>query len=160
MLAAKTTVPVLGVPVPSRHLQGQDSLLSIVQMPKGVPVATVAVKEFRFLAPVAVGDLADSSVNLAVRPWIKAADYAPASHELTERMKKALDEAGISSPFPQRDVHLYTQEPVAPAATRALASVTEDESPASRERTPSTGLDADSTDAPEGRGDDDGEGGR
>ncbi len=43
MLAAKTTVPVLGVPVPSRHLQGQDSLLSIVQMPKGVPVATFAI---------------------------------------------------------------------------------------------------------------------
>lgn len=43
MLAAKTTVPVLGVPVPSRHLQGQDSLLSIVQMPKGIPVATFAI---------------------------------------------------------------------------------------------------------------------
>lgn len=43
MLASKTTVPVLGVPVPSRHLQGQDSLLSIVQMPKGVPVATFAI---------------------------------------------------------------------------------------------------------------------
>jgi 5-(carboxyamino)imidazole ribonucleotide mutase len=43
MLAAKTTVPVLGVPVPSRHLQGQDSLLSIVQMPRGVPVATFAI---------------------------------------------------------------------------------------------------------------------
>ncbi len=43
MLAAKTTVPVLGVPVPSRHLQGQDSLLSIVQMPAGIPVATFAI---------------------------------------------------------------------------------------------------------------------
>ena len=45
MLAAKTTLPVLGVPVPSRHLQGLDSLLSIVQMPKGVPVATFAIGE-------------------------------------------------------------------------------------------------------------------
>jgi len=45
MLAAKTTVPVLGVPVPSRHLQGLDSLLSIVQMPAGVPVATFAIGE-------------------------------------------------------------------------------------------------------------------
>src|SRR5699024_1163271 len=45
MLAAKTTVPVLGVPVPSRHLAGQDSLYSIVQMPKGVPVATFAIGE-------------------------------------------------------------------------------------------------------------------
>ncbi|MGW8310359.1 MAG: 5-(carboxyamino)imidazole ribonucleotide mutase, partial [Thiogranum sp.] len=43
MLAAKTTLPVLGVPVPSRHLKGMDSLLSIVQMPKGVPVATFAI---------------------------------------------------------------------------------------------------------------------
>ncbi|MEZ5447905.1 MAG: 5-(carboxyamino)imidazole ribonucleotide mutase [Thiolinea sp.] len=45
MLAAKTTLPVLGVPVPSRHLNGQDSLYSIVQMPKGVPVATFAIGE-------------------------------------------------------------------------------------------------------------------
>lgn len=45
MLAAATTVPVLGVPVPSRHLGGNDSLLSIVQMPAGVPVATFAIGE-------------------------------------------------------------------------------------------------------------------
>ncbi|MEO8134685.1 MAG: 5-(carboxyamino)imidazole ribonucleotide mutase [Betaproteobacteria bacterium] len=45
MLAAKTTLPVLGVPVPSRYLRGEDSLLSIVQMPKGVPVATFAIGE-------------------------------------------------------------------------------------------------------------------
>jgi 5-(carboxyamino)imidazole ribonucleotide mutase len=43
MLAAKTTVPVLGVPVASKHLQGMDSLYSMVQMPKGVPVATFAI---------------------------------------------------------------------------------------------------------------------
>lgn len=43
MLASKTRLPVLGVPVPSRHLQGLDSLLSIVQMPAGVPVATFAI---------------------------------------------------------------------------------------------------------------------
>jgi 5-(carboxyamino)imidazole ribonucleotide mutase len=43
MLAAKTPVPVLGVPVPSRHLQGVDSLHSIVQMPRGIPVATFAI---------------------------------------------------------------------------------------------------------------------
>ncbi|MEJ5989529.1 5-(carboxyamino)imidazole ribonucleotide mutase [Ramlibacter sp. PS3R-8] len=43
MLAAKTTVPVLGVPVASRHLQGVDSLHSIVQMPRGIPVATFAI---------------------------------------------------------------------------------------------------------------------
>ncbi len=45
MLAARTTLPVLGVPVPSRHLKGMDSLLSIVQMPAGVPVATFAIGE-------------------------------------------------------------------------------------------------------------------
>jgi len=45
MLAAKTTIPVLGVPVNSRYLKGMDSLLSIVQMPKGVPVATFAIGE-------------------------------------------------------------------------------------------------------------------
>ena len=43
MIASKTTLPVLGVPIPSRHLQGLDSLLSIVQMPGGVPVATFAI---------------------------------------------------------------------------------------------------------------------
>jgi 5-(carboxyamino)imidazole ribonucleotide mutase len=45
MLASKTTLPVLGVPVPSRYLKGMDSLLSIVQMPKGIPVATYAIGE-------------------------------------------------------------------------------------------------------------------
>ena len=43
MLAAKTTIPVLGVPIPTQHLGGMDSLLSIVQMPRGIPVATVAI---------------------------------------------------------------------------------------------------------------------
>jgi 5-(carboxyamino)imidazole ribonucleotide mutase len=45
MLAAKTTVPILGVPVPSKYLRGEDSLLSIVQMPAGIPVATFAIGE-------------------------------------------------------------------------------------------------------------------
>jgi len=45
MLAAKTTVPVLGVPVASKYLRGEDSLYSIVQMPKGIPVATFAIGE-------------------------------------------------------------------------------------------------------------------
>ncbi len=45
MLSAKTVLPVLGVPIPSRYLRGEDSLLSIVQMPKGVPVATFAIGE-------------------------------------------------------------------------------------------------------------------
>ena len=45
MIASKTTLPVLGVPVPSKHLAGQDSLYSIVQMPRGIPVATFAIGE-------------------------------------------------------------------------------------------------------------------
>ena len=45
MIASKTTLPVLGVPIPSKHLAGQDSLYSIVQMPKGIPVATFAIGE-------------------------------------------------------------------------------------------------------------------
>lgn len=45
VIAAKTTLPILGVPVPSKHLQGLDSLLSIVQMPRGIPVATFAIGE-------------------------------------------------------------------------------------------------------------------
>jgi 5-(carboxyamino)imidazole ribonucleotide mutase len=45
VLAGKTTLPVLGVPIPSKYLKGMDSLLSIVQMPKGIPVATFAIGE-------------------------------------------------------------------------------------------------------------------
>ena len=67
MLASKTTLPVLGVPVPSRHLQGLDSLLSIVQMPRGVPVATFAIGEAGAVnaALFAVALLASANVGLA-----------------------------------------------------------------------------------------------
>lgn len=67
MIAAKTTVPVLGVPVPSKHLQGEDSLLSIVQMPKGVPVATFAIGEAGAANAglFAVSILATTDANLA-----------------------------------------------------------------------------------------------
>ncbi len=67
MLAAKTTVPILGVPVPSRYLKGQDSLLSIVQMPKGIPVATFAIGEAGAAnaALFAIAMLANNDNNLA-----------------------------------------------------------------------------------------------
>ncbi len=67
MVAAKTTLPVLGVPVPSKHLQGQDSLLSIVQMPKGVPVATFAIGDAGAANAglFAVSMLANHDTNLA-----------------------------------------------------------------------------------------------
>ena len=69
MLASMTTLPVLGVPVPSRYLKGQDSLLSIVQMPKGVPVATFAIGEAGAAnaALFAVSLLANQDPDLAER---------------------------------------------------------------------------------------------
>jgi 5-(carboxyamino)imidazole ribonucleotide mutase len=67
MLAAKTIVPILGVPVPSKHLAGQDSLYSIVQMPKGIPVATFAIGEAGAANAglFAVAMLANNDVKLA-----------------------------------------------------------------------------------------------
>jgi 5-(carboxyamino)imidazole ribonucleotide mutase len=69
MLASKTTIPVLGVPVPSKHLSGQDSLYSIVQMPKGIPVATFAIGEAGAAnaALFAVAMLANTNPALAER---------------------------------------------------------------------------------------------
>jgi 5-(carboxyamino)imidazole ribonucleotide mutase len=69
MVAAKTTLPVLGVPVPSKHLQGQDSLLSIVQMPKGIPVATFAIGDAGAANAglFAVAILANSNADLAAK---------------------------------------------------------------------------------------------
>jgi 5-(carboxyamino)imidazole ribonucleotide mutase len=69
MVAAKTTLPVLGVPVPSKHLQGQDSLLSIVQMPKGIPVATFAIGDAGAANAglFAVSILANHDANLAAK---------------------------------------------------------------------------------------------
>lgn len=69
MIAAKTLVPVLGVPVPSKYLRGEDSLLSIVQMPKGIPVATFAIGEAGAAnaALHAIAQLATADDSLAVR---------------------------------------------------------------------------------------------
>ena len=67
MLAAVTPLPVIGVPVPLAHLDGLDSLLSIVQMPAGVPVATVAVGAARNAGLLAVRILAASDPNLRAR---------------------------------------------------------------------------------------------
>jgi len=63
---------------------------------------------------IAVGELADSSVNFLVRPWVATPDYWPVRYDLIEKTKLALDEAGIVIPFPQRDVHFY-QESVSAA---------------------------------------------
>jgi len=55
---------------------------------------------------IAVAELADSSVNFVVRPWVNAADYWGVKFDLTEKIKLAFDENGISIPYPQMDVHL------------------------------------------------------
>ncbi len=69
MVAAKTTLPVLGVPVASKHLSGNDSLLSIVQMPKGVPVATFAIGDAGAMnaALFAVSLLANEDAELSAK---------------------------------------------------------------------------------------------
>lgn len=67
MIASATPLPVIGVPVPTRHLQGFDSLLSIVQMPSGVPVATVAIGQARNAGLLAVQILAVSDKALFQR---------------------------------------------------------------------------------------------
>jgi 5-(carboxyamino)imidazole ribonucleotide mutase len=67
MLAAKTTLPVIGVPMPTKALDGLDSLLSIIQMPRGIPVATVAIGNAENAALLAVEILALSDPALAAR---------------------------------------------------------------------------------------------
>ena len=67
MLAAKTLLPVIGVPIPTTHLGGLDSLLSIVQMPRGIPVATVAIGNAENAALLAVEILALSDIDLGAR---------------------------------------------------------------------------------------------
>jgi small conductance mechanosensitive channel len=62
-------------------------------------------------------ELADSSVNFAVRPWVATADYWPVLFDLNETIKKRFDAEGISIPFPQRDVHLYSEAPASDSTT-------------------------------------------
>jgi small conductance mechanosensitive channel len=59
---------------------------------------------------IAVSELADSSVNFTVRPWVNTADYSSVKFDLTEAIKKRFDKEGISFPFPQQDVHIYKSE--------------------------------------------------
>jgi len=60
---------------------------------------------------IVVAELADSSVNLAVRPWVKKDDYWNVKFELTRKFKEALDENNIEIPFPQRAVHMVSETP-------------------------------------------------
>ncbi len=74
-------------------------------------MAEIIAEDSRILktpAPqISVSELADSSVNFVVRPWVKVEDYWGVHFDLTEKIKKAFDANGVSFPFPQRDVHLY-----------------------------------------------------
>lgn len=77
-------------------------------------LARLAKEHSRVLADpaptIAVAELADSSVNLVFRPWVKTADYWDVRFDLMEKIKNGLDDAGISIPFPQRDVHLFVDK--------------------------------------------------
>ncbi len=90
MLAAKTSLPVIGVPVPTQHLGGLDSLLSIVQMPRGIPVATVAIGNADNAALLACAILALSDPALADRLDAYRA----------EQTASVLDDASNAEPLP------------------------------------------------------------
>jgi 5-(carboxyamino)imidazole ribonucleotide mutase len=81
MLAAVTPLPVIGVPVPLRHLDGLDSLLSIVQMPAGVPVATVGVGNAKNAGLLAVRILGASDPDLRTRLEAYAASLRDTAHD-------------------------------------------------------------------------------
>ena len=89
MLAAKTTLPVIGVPIPTQHLGGLDSLLSIVQMPRGIPVATVAIGNAENAALLAVAILALADEALAGR----LADYR------AEQTRSVLEDPSNAEPL-------------------------------------------------------------
>ena len=88
MLAAKTTLPVLGVPVPSKYLKGQDSLYSIVQMPKGVPVATFAIGEA-------------GAVNAGLFAAAFLANHDPALAERLQAFRRRQTEAVLAMQLPE-----------------------------------------------------------
>ena len=97
MLASVTSLPVIGVPVPLRHLDGLDSLLSIVQMPAGIPVATVAVGGAHNAGLLAVRILAASDPELTIALDEHRDELRDASHEKDERVQRKI--AGTTSGF-------------------------------------------------------------
>jgi len=89
MLAAVTPLPVIGVPVPLEHLDGMDSLLSIVQMPSGVPVATVAVGNARNAGLLAVRILAATDADLQQRMLDFQADLRQTAQEKGKKVRSS-----------------------------------------------------------------------
>lgn len=92
MLAAVTPLPVIGVPIPLRHLDGLDSLLSIVQMPAGVPVATVAIGNARNAGLLAVRILAVSDEGLRARMRAFQADLRDQAQAKGEVVRRSGDQ--------------------------------------------------------------------
>lgn len=90
MVAALTPLPVIGVPVPSRHLQGVDSLYSIVQMPAGIPVATVAIGNATNAGLLAVQMLASHQPDLLMQ----VLEYRQSLTEMVMNKQQKLDEVG------------------------------------------------------------------
>jgi 5-(carboxyamino)imidazole ribonucleotide mutase len=93
MVASLTPLPVIGVPVPSRHLQGLDSLYSIVQMPAGIPVATVAIGNAKNAGLLAVQILAVYHPELLER----VQQYRESLSQSVMKKQALLDELGYSS---------------------------------------------------------------
>jgi 5-(carboxyamino)imidazole ribonucleotide mutase len=100
MLASVTTLPVIGVPVPLKYLDGLDSLLSIVQMPAGIPVATVAVGGARNAGLLAVRILAVSDPALAQRMEEFQADLRSAAKAKGEALRAAVQLEREGQPTP------------------------------------------------------------
>lgn len=94
MIAAGTRLPVIGVPVPSRHLNGLDSLLSVVQMPRGVPVATVAIGGAANAGLLAAQIISTSDDRLAARLVDYKADLVTKVEAMDRRVREAAGNAG------------------------------------------------------------------
>lgn len=93
---------VVGISYDANIKEAKEVLTKIVEADERIlkdPAYTIAVSE-----------LADSSVNLVVRPWVKSSDYWGVYFDLTENIKLKLDEAGIGIPYPQMDVHVHKNE--------------------------------------------------
>ncbi|HXH79319.1 5-(carboxyamino)imidazole ribonucleotide mutase [Nocardioides sp.] len=99
MLAAVTPLPVIGVPVPLKHLDGMDSLLSIVQMPAGVPVATVSIGNARNAGLLAVRILAVADPDLRQRMVAFQADLKQAAHDKGSVVRDASSTTGRKAGF-------------------------------------------------------------
>ncbi len=91
---------VIGIGYEDNIAQARDIILGIIDADPRI------LKDPE--AGVAVGDLADSSININVHPWVKSEDYWAVRADLLETIKLSLDQAGISIPYPQQDVHMHT----------------------------------------------------